>query len=381
MSLYLLSFYAILARIKRINTMNLFILIPLHPLFWCTLALTTGILWSCSEMLLIAAGIPLTLICVSIIAKKPRLAVAIGLSFLLGACRSFLCCKHFKTTSELLTRAPFQAVGTVFSVESQGGRFATALVVSLHSIVQEGKKISCKAKIKISLLKEPPVQVGDVLLIERLVCTPSDKAKALFKDGLSCSLYLPFLQSILLSRPPISFTRWRSKKRKQIVQALSKKLSPLSFAFMSAMMLGSKPEGELYKTIVKHCSYWGIVHYLARSGIHVVLTVSCWELVLRFIPLHFFIKQLILIFLILILHLFTWPSISFMRAVTTFMLSKGCTLSSLAFQPIHILSLTTFLTLVVYPLYLFSLDFQLSFGLTFVLAWLYEVRLQIQELQ
>ena len=146
-------------------------------------------------------------------------------------------------------------------------------------------------------------------------------------------------------------------------------------------MLGSKPEGELSQAIGKYCSYWGIVHYLARSGIHVVLTVSCWELVMRFIPLHFFIKQLILILLILVLHLFTWPSISFMRAVTTFLLSKGCTLSSLAFQPIHILSLTTFFTLVAYPLYLFSLDFQLSFGLTFVLAWLYEVRLQIQQLQ
>ena len=242
----------------------------------------------------------LTLICVSFLTKRSLLAVAIGVSFLLGACRSFLCCKHFKTTSELLTRAPFQAVVTVSSVESQGGRFATALVVSLHSIVQEGKKISCKAKIKISLLKEPSVQVGDVLLIERLVCTPSDKAKALFKDGLSCSLYLPHLQYTLLSRPSISFTRWRSQKRKQILHSLSKKLSPLSFAFMSAMMLGSKPEGELSQAIGKYCSYWGIVHYLARSGIHVVLTVSCWELVMRFIPLHFFIKQLILILLILV---------------------------------------------------------------------------------
>ena len=153
--------------------------------------------------------------------------------------------------------------------------------------MREGKKVPCKATIKISLLKEPPVQVGDTVLIS-ITAQPSKRERALFKEGLSCSLYLPVLPFTLLSRPRVSFARWRSQKRKQILKSLSKKLSPLTFSFMSALVLGTRPDTALYKTIAKHCSYWGIAHYLARSGLHVVITVYCSGTLITVYPSSFF---------------------------------------------------------------------------------------------
>ena len=111
-----------------------------------------------------------------------------------------------------------------------------------------------------------------------------------------------------------------------------------------------------------------------------MLLAGCWHYLLRFFPLHFFLKQLILLLLVLLYHLFTFPSISFLRALITYILYKICVFQNLSYNPLHILSLTTFGVLLVNPFQLFFLDFQLSFGLTFALAWFNEVRLRRQRL-
>jgi competence protein ComEC len=114
---------------------------------------------------------------------------------------------------------------------------------------------------------------------------------------------------------------------------------------------------------------WGISHYLARSGLHLVVFLALLELLLRLIPITFVLKQIISLCIAMIYFLLSWSSLSFMRAFLTFIMYKICLLLGLSSNFLHLVILTCFITLLYNPAHLFFLDFQLSFGLTFALAW------------
>ena len=61
----------------------------------------------------------------------------------------------------------------------------------------------------------------------------------------------------------------------------------------------------------------------------------------------------------------SWPSISFIRAFLIFLFTKYCNLHRHPTHFMHILLLTCCIVLLINPLQLFFLDFQLSFFLTF----------------
>ena len=107
---------------------------------------------------------------------------------------------------------------------------------------------------------------------------------------------------------------------------------------------------------------WGISHYLARSGLHVVIFVMIWQTLLALLPLPLRTKNLFLILLIICYALLSWSSVSFERALLMFLLYRIACLLGYASHYIHVITLTTLRT---YPQSIASLffDFQLSFGL------------------
>ena len=113
---------------------------------------------------------------------------------------------------------------------------------------------------------------------------------------------------------------------------------------------------------------WGISHYLARSGLHLTIFTFIWLMLFRLFPFSFFFKQLFMLLLCSIYLVFSWSSISFLRAFYSFFLYTICNICKIPIHFLHILTLVTLYVAICNPIQIFFLDFQLSFALTFALA-------------
>ncbi len=379
-----------------------FILLPTHPLLWCTLSFITGIAfhndwhrlhllgnWGGSPTVLTALAVIcalVSLICLTLFLARAHplfMVCALLATFFLGSLRTHIHLSNHRARVMILTQGPVDCSARVSAIDHTRSRpFKTRLSISIHSLTIEGKTITIQAKAQVSLIKKPSLKIGDAILIRQLIFkAPAQESyrQYLCKEGYTATAFIPLLSYTLLKRPAFSFARFRASLQKKHLHAFSRKLSQQAAALFFPLFLGA-PAPNASPSLRKLHTQWGIVHYLARSGLHVMLLAASWSYLLRFFPLNYFIKQLIVLLLVLLYHLLTFPSISFLRAFITYILYKMCVLQNLSYQPLHILSLTTVGVLMIHPLQLFFLDFQLSFGLTFALAWYNEIKLRRQRL-
>lgn len=172
-----------------------------------------------------------------------------------------------------------------------------------------------------------------------------------------------------------SIAHYFHQKRKKLWQRSKEVLSYTTYQLYSLVFLGKKvPANKKLNDIKQHCKSWGISHHLARSGLHLVAFVLIWEKILYYMPLAWWVKQLIIILLTFLYFLLSWSSISFIRSCLVFAAYKSSSLLSQQSLSIHIMGCITFIVLFINPYNLFFLDFQLSFGITFLLSWITHVQ-------
>jgi competence protein ComEC len=192
-------------------------------------------------------------------------------------------------------------------------------------------------------------------------------ADYLLKERVLTSIFVKKRNIKCLANQSFSLTRAITTFRNRIYQRLQEKLTPEAFSYFSTLFLGKKHVGIREKT--DHLfNFWGISHYLARSGLHIALFVFLWKTLFDHLPLLFFVKHFLLILMCGAYYLFSWPSISFYRAASVFILFEFGIIFHQAVHFFHLLSLLCMMTLLLNPIQLFFLDFQLSFALTFGLA-------------
>ena len=190
----------------------------------------------------------------------------------------------------------------------------------------------------------------------------------LLKEGIITSFFVPELPS-LLERPSFSFRRWCFETKNNLLKTLKTKMSRSCFSFFNMLFLGNRSiDKKYFDSIKEQFKYWGLSHYLARSGLHLIIFLLCWTLLLRLIPIAQPIKLFILLWCCCLYYLFSWTTISFIRAFTIYCAYTAYTFLKIQINSLHILSLITICLLLINPCHLFFLDFQLSFGLTFALA-------------
>jgi competence protein ComEC len=194
-------------------------------------------------------------------------------------------------------------------------------------------------------------------------------------------LFLEKFDYILISRPEWSISKTISTLKEQTLQEIAYKMDRHAFKLYSSLFLGNrtivKKEMETTKESFKA---WGLSHYLARSGLHLVIFVLIWHFILGLVPISYFFKQCFIIFLILIYATLSWSSVSFERALLMFLLYKFCLAHKVPIYYIHLITLATLIILLFNPLELFFLDFQLSFGITFALAWFNSIQAEKRRL-
>lgn len=189
----------------------------------------------------------------------------------------------------------------------------------------------------------------------------------LLKNGILSSFFAKRLNYKIIAKNINPIKQYLYKIRKKIAQKIRYKLSSQTFPYFSSIFLGNKKEtiSSQQKNIF---NIWGISHYLARSGLHIVIFIIIWQLILNLVPLPIKTKTLLLIVISLIYLALSWASLSFMRAFFIFILYQLSKLLNKQANFLHLLTLICLLILIKNPIQLFSLDFQLTFALTFALS-------------
>lgn len=262
---------------------------------------------------------------------------------------------------------------------STAKQFPCCLRIRINSLACRSFRLSAaKNKEILCYVQESPITIGDNVCISNVRFantsnTASNKNTSfedyLCKEGLVATA---FLQSSAIKKidahSHFSIQSWIDSLKHKIHTALTQKLDATGSILFDAVFFGAKDPNRM-APLQKKSSFWGISHFLARSGVHLVFVILLWNLLLQFIPLPFVVKQSLLVGIVLIYHFMTYPSISFIRALLVFLGSKCALIFGHQSSFLHLLCLTGFVLLLQNPMLLFFLDFQLSFGLTFALSW------------
>lgn len=255
-------------------------------------------------------------------------------------------------------------------------RHATCLTITLTSL--KGHTVPSRSSIKLYLHAKASLLPGDEISFRKLIFKKQKNRsyeQYLFKEGIVGCIYAERLVYKRIHRPWFTLKRWCSQKREELKKRISQNLSPRTASLFSTLFLGGKATKHHLDLRISF-SCWGIVHYLARSGLHVMVLIGTWSFLLSFIRIPWILVQILLFLLLGIYYLLSWPSVSFIRACIAWLCYQGFTLTGKSTRALHIISLTTLIVLLSNPYQLFFLDFQLSFGLTCALAWWQEAYYQ-----
>jgi competence protein ComEC len=254
---------------------------------------------------------------------------------------------------------------------------------NIKSLVVYNTKIQYYFNSKKVMLYTPRklnLQIADSIQIDHAqLKNPSNESiHAYFmKENIVGTLFIQENEFIKTNTPQYSFWRIINQRRNELLVCLKNNLHPNTFAFFSLLFLGNKSiQQKTLSRLKEQFKQWGISHYLARSGLHLVLFIVLWELLLKLIPFPFMLKHILLLFITITYFLLTWTSLSFFRSYCTFLIYKLGIIANRQTNSLHTLTLITAVLLFFNPMYLFFLDFQLSFGVTFLLSWISRLNTQ-----
>ncbi len=367
-----------------------FTFIPTHPLLLATLFLIAGISWQSwlQHSWFVAGVVVLTLTTtLSLCTQKTRYLLFFATFTLGGLVYQKQIADHdvfFHSISSQKTTC----IATIIAEESDifNPRIKQTLLVRLEKIYTDiptpGNWRRVNTRLQLQLARQADVHTGDTIAITEIPIkkTSHDSFNFyLIKEGIATAVFLPKLPYILIARPRFSIRRIVWNLKTDMLYRIKEKLSPKTFALFSSIFLGNRHivKKEM-DTIKEYYKTWGISHHLARAGLHLIIFITLWGLLLNLAPLPLLYKQLGLLIICTIYLFLSWTSIPFIRAFFTLVLYKLCTISKVSTNTVHALTIVTFFTLLTNPAQLFFLDFQLSFGITGALAW-FNLILQTQK--
>ncbi|MCA9770163.1 ComEC/Rec2 family competence protein [Candidatus Dependentiae bacterium] len=313
--------------------------------------------------------------------KKFTLVVLLPTTSLCGAFLYYNQQIKHKNFQDLINKKKHTVIGEVTDIEQLAkGHLKTKITLKIKNMLQTSNNTthqtenSSGKKITLYTQTQKDIQVGDVIKIANLLFKKIKNESFnnyLIKEHIAATTCEPKLNYIPISRATYSLTRWLHQKKNTIFSTLKNKINKKHFTLVAKIFFGNNNTSFYYTQQTKEQGKrWGIAHYFARSGLHLIIFILLWNLLFRLIPAPFTIKQIAVVVMGIIYFLLSWPSTSFNRAFSTFLLYKFGTILRLQTDFLHLLTLVCLVTLVLNPTQLFFLDFQLSFGLTLALALL-----------
>ncbi len=358
-----------------------FYIVNTSPFFPLTLGLVVGII--CQSFLITSLLLPLLSIAIiailSMQAPLYRKYYSLILFLFAYSIGSFLYQNQLNQYEQFYSQIKNNSVdiiGTVIDIAANShATMKTTLILRVtHIKITNSKQWKSTSKsILIYTNNCDKLCIGDNIMLTNIQFKkPKNKDFALYliKQKIIATLFINQVAYTLRHRPSFSFNRWIFNQRKQLFDNIRKKMSSKTFILFSSLFLGNRATfKEKIQSLTEQFKKWGISHLLARSGIHLTIFIFTWKTILYLLPFSFILKQYILTILSMIYFFFSWPSISFARAFSIYLLYQLCNIAKKPIHFLHLFFLTCFLFLILNPMQLFFLDFQLSFSLTFVLAW------------
>lgn len=357
---------------------NHFHLINISPLFLITLSFIIGIIF---HTLLI----PLSIMCATFICCMLFLQQQHTLLKQLALYSFFACAGAWLHHKELRDYDNFYTVfenkkitvtGTVIDKNEVVSHYKKldTISVAIDTIATEHLTQVCNKTMLFYTKSNTSFLVGDTITFYDVMCKrPSnqDFQRYQIKEQIVATIFDDAPKYSINNHPTWSLRNWIWNQKKRILDSLASKFSHNTFRFFTSLFLGNR---ACVKTSLEDTNeqfkIWGISHFLARSGLHLALFLFIWNTIFCIIPMPLIIKQLIVTLLSCIYFILTWTSAPFTRSFALFLVGKLCLFTKTSFHLLHYVTLVCFCFLMYCPLYLFFLDFQLSFALTFALAWL-----------
>lgn len=339
----------------------------------CTASLIAGISFSFYHHWQLLAG---AIIFASslFLCQKKGLALCIIMLFSIGHIRLQQTLSLHKKTIEQIQKKT-TITGDVSSIEkAQHKQYRYSTLIRVSHYFENNQKLPYNTPWNLQCYSKhcPKIEVGDTIEITSLNLNTKTKdsfCSFLIKEGIHATAFLPFNTINVINRPLFSLSRSIHQARTHLIENIKKKCSNTTLTLISSIFLGNRLYvKEQYSELKELFCNWGIVHFLARSGLHMVIFILFLQFILQWIPMPFLIKQLILIFLSLVYAILSWQSISFARAFCSFLWYKISHICGLQTDVVHIIIVLSCLFLMCNPMLIFFLDFQLSFGLTAILA-------------
>ncbi len=315
------------------------------------------------------------LLCLSYacLGKKSRLLL-MPLLFIAGYARLQLVAYHHQETIDQIG-AHMTHIGTIETIEkAQNKQYRYTLLVNITHYVEHEAQIAYERPWQLQCYTKctPKGQIGDTIQLDNIKISTKSKSSFsdyLKKEGIHATTFLSWNAQSILHHPTYSLTRTLHQIKYAILDNIRQKSSTQAITLISTIFFGNRlyVKQNYLKLKDLFCN-WGIIHFLARSGIHLVIFVLFLQLFLGRIPAPFLVKQIILLCLVGLYTALSWQSISFARAYFSFIWYKCCHLMGLQINMIHIITMLGCLFLLFNPMLMFFLDFQLSFGITLALA-------------
>ena len=364
-----------------------FITIPLHSSFWCALALVLGIITSSLEisytlllyltLLTLLFTLPVLIFSTSL--RKPLILLIIS-SFFIGGYYRYTSYKYYyKRTQALVLNTPLTGTARIQECTTTSNRFKTCLTLTVTEL--SNSTLHAPATVRLYINQKLSLKPEDSISFKNLTIKKQNNESFgwyLCKENIAGCAYIKKLNYKLLNRPTWSIRRYCATKREAIAISVASSLSDRAYTLFATVFLGKKEKSYCYYELRASCVHWGIVHYLARSGLHVVVLIGLWMIIVQSLGIPFIGYRILILVLLFLYYLLSWPSISFVRALLVFFMYQACIISGRSFNSLHLLTLTTVIILIVNPMQLFFLDFQLSFGLTCALGIYREIAYQIR---
>ena len=214
------------------------------------------------------------------------------------------------------------------------------------------------------IANQQSLDIGDVVTIPQLSCAPPTNTLMQHRHVAGISFHTLFIK--LVHHPHWNFKRALYAYKNQIVQQLQAKLNPQAYGLITSIFLGNPAKDNPF-AYHDSFSWWGLNHYLARAGLHLIILLLILNFLTTSITTRFFTKTLLISAITTGYLLITWQNLPFVRAFSALICAQLCHVLKIPVHTLHLLNLIFFNYLLFDPTALFSLDFQLTFAITYCL--------------
>lgn len=270
----------------------------------------------------------------------------------------------------------FNVLGVVTDyTKLESNLFRHRLTIQTKLLCDIKETISAQKTIYIYTRKFPRVYINNLILMKDLFFKfPKNNnfQDFMIKNKIAASVFVNELEFEKIKSPQKSSSTTSYKNF--IAHKIGNKMSLTCKTMFNSIFLGNKAWNKPKLDEIKNnFQVWGLIHYLARSGLHLVLIAAVWQTLCNLIQVPILISNLIILFFMFIFTLLSWTALPFMRALIMLTVYKVCNLLEVQINLLHILNLSCIVTLFFSPISLFFLDFQLSFALTYGLVLFSEI--------